>query len=99
MHPFWAPAQQLLGHPSPARYSALARRIVIPFNRSLGRHDEYTGVRRATHSIFLIESLERLMPQRPPAALLNRKSRILNVCTYQVYVICLFFLKKVFLRV
>lgn len=34
---------KMLAKPDPARYSALARRIIIPFNRTLGRHEEYTG--------------------------------------------------------
>ena len=36
-------AAGLLGEPDAARYTDLGRRIIIPFNRAAGRHEEYTG--------------------------------------------------------
>ncbi len=44
---FTALVAKLLDKPNPAQYSKLARRIIIPFNRTLGRHEEYTGAAAA----------------------------------------------------
>ena len=36
-------AAKILGKPTPEKYTALAERIIIPFNATLGRHEEYSG--------------------------------------------------------
>ena len=49
----------LLGEANAGRYAALAQRIVIPFNNSLGRHEEYT---RAPAALRIKQATMTMVP-------------------------------------